>query len=270
MPSPFPGMDPLIESMPDCWMEFHSAFVNCIRNVLVPRVRPHYEVRAEKQVYITGDEDAELFRIRPDVHIAEAGHGWRDYARPGKASLEAQPRTILLSEAPEQLFLRIVDRSDRRVVTVIELLSPSNKGSGDDRRQYLQKRINIGRTHTNLVEVDLLRAGQRLATTEPLPEAEFAAYITRAGRFPDADVYVWTLRDRLPTIPIPLRGADPDVGIDLQDLFDQVYEQVGYDYALKYDQPIQPPLSDADAAWAADILAHRQPPAWMQRQETPS
>ncbi len=270
MPSPFPGMDPLIESTDDCWTEFHSAFVNGIRNTLVPRVRPNYEVRAEKHVYISDEDEAELFRIRPDVHIAEAGHGWRDYARPGTASLDALPRTVVWHEPSEQLFLRIIDRADRRVVTVIELLSPSNKGTGGDRRQYLQKRINVGRTHTSLVEIDLLRAGQRLSTTEPLPEADFAAYVTRAGRFPDADVYVWKLRDQLPTIPIPLRGDDPDVGLDLQGLFEQIYDQVGYDYTLKYDHPIQPPLSDADAAWAADVLAHRKPPAWMPRQETPS
>ncbi|MDX1966197.1 MAG: DUF4058 family protein [Planctomycetaceae bacterium] len=270
MPSPFPGMDPLIESMNDCWMEFHSHFVIAIAEVLVPRVRPNYEVRAERQVYITDDEEALMFQIRPDVHIADAGHGWRDYARAGEATLDAHRRTVLLEEPQEQTFLKIIDGSDRRVVTVIELLSPTNKAAGNGSLSYLQKRIHVGRTRTNLVELDLLRGGKRLPTTEPLPPTDFAAYVSRAGEFPDADVYVWTLRDLLPTIPIPLRGMDPDVGLDLQSLFDDVYDRTGYDYMLKYDHPIHPPLSDADATWAADILARRQPPAWMQRQETPS
>lgn len=269
MPSPFPGMDPYIEAQPDCWPEFHSSLVNGIRYALVPRVRPNYEVRSEKHVYLTNDEESALYQVRPDVHIADAKHGWRDYARPGTASLEAPPRTMLLKEPFEQLSLKLVDTADRRVITVIEVLAPSDKSSGSDHLQYLQKRINLGRANVNLVEIDLLRGGNRLATTEPLPAADFYAYVTRAGRFPAADVYAWTLRDRLPTLPVPLKPEDGDVGLDLQPIFDDLYDRAGYDYALSYTRPVLPTLSAADTPWVADLVVNRPIPEWMRPEEQP-
>ena len=45
------------------------------------------------------------------------------------------------------------------MVTVIELLSPSNKRAGDDREQYLAKRRELLRSPAHLVEIDLLRDG---------------------------------------------------------------------------------------------------------------
>ena len=53
----------------------------------------------------------------------------------------------------------------------------------------------------------------------------------------------WPLAHRLPIIPIPLAGSDPDVPLDLQAVFNLVYVRAGYDYALDYQQPIYPALS---------------------------
>ena len=107
---------------------------------------------------------------------------------------------------------------------------------------------------THLVELDLLRAGERLPTLDPLPPADFYVFVSRAPRRPHAEVFPWTLRRRLPTIAVPLADSDPDISLDLQRAFTTVYDRAGYDYALDYQRPVEPPLAEADAAWAAELV----------------
>jgi hypothetical protein len=267
MLSPFPGMDPMIESLKK-WSRFHTTFLVAMADALVPRVRPAYVVEAEEYVFLCDDADERIGTIRPDVHVLDAGHGWREYAGAATASATQEiVRTIVTEEPIEQHYLTIRDIEDRQIVTVIELLSPTNKDGSEGSREYRHKRANVCRSEAHLVELDLLRGGQRLPTTEPLPPGDFYAFLTRKWQSPHVVVYPWTLRDRLPTIPIPLKDGDPDVPLDLQPIFDGVYERAGYDYSLKYDRPLTPTLSEADQAWAAEILASRQSPAWMKKQE---
>ena len=64
------------------------------------------------------------------------------------------PLPDIITEA--YLELRTVE--DDRVVTVLELLSPTNKRPGRGRAEYELKRLVLLGTATHLVEVDLLRA----------------------------------------------------------------------------------------------------------------
>src|SRR6266542_1875980 len=79
MKSPFPGMDPYIEGQ-DLWSDFHGDFLIAARAALVSRVRPAYEVRAERYVFLCDEEGEHLKGVQPDIHVADAGHGWREYA----------------------------------------------------------------------------------------------------------------------------------------------------------------------------------------------
>ena len=153
-----------------------------------------------------------------------------------------------------QRFLAIRDREFRKVVTVIELLSPTNKTPGEDRTEYLVKRSDIFHTMANLVEIDLLRGGQRLPTCEPLVPADYYAFVCRTKRLPKVDVYAWTLRDRLPVIPVPLAGGESDVPLDLQEAFTKTYDRSGYDYALDYRRDVEPPLDASVADWVRTRL----------------
>ena len=137
---------------------------------------------------------------------------------------------------------------------MIELLSPTNKTPGDGWSEYLVKRSNIFATFAHLVEIDLLRCGQRLPTREPLTAADFYAFVCRRQRLSQVEVYGWTLRDRLPVIPIPLAGDDPDVPLDLQAAFTTTYDRAGYDYALDYHSPVEPPLEASLAEWVRSVV----------------
>jgi hypothetical protein len=110
-------------------------------------------------------------------------------------------------------------------------------------------------SRTNLVEIDLLRGGRRLPTLERLKPADYFAFICRGQTRPRADVYAWSLRQTLPSVPIPLASDDREVALDLQAVFSRVHDDFGYDYSLDFAQPVQPPLSEADSEWAERLLA---------------
>ena len=258
MPSPFPGMDPFIEEQK--WVDFHHELIAVTREFLVPRVRPHYEVSVEERVYVEHAPNGNLELIRPDVTVLER----EGQEAPSKGAIATATAvavapvvlTLLMPERMREAFLAIRKRETREVVTIVEVLSPGNKRPGSDgRREYLSKREAILQSAAHLVELDLLRQGKRLPTIEPLPPADYYAFICRGQRRPRAEVYPWTLRHPLPAIPVPLARDDPDVALDLHPIFNTVYDRAGYDYSLDYRRPIEPPLSDADTAWAKQIVA---------------
>lgn len=253
MPSPFPGMDPFIE--PQRWRDFHSSFIPNIKVALTELVRPRYVVDIEENVYLAR-EDGDLLRIiAPDVTI-KPRTGWLE-TNDGAVAVESEPALLTLPtiDPVEEIYLTIRSREDDDVVTVIELLSPTNKLSRDGRTEYLNKRNSVLHSEANLVEIDLLRGGKRLPTVERLPRGDYYAFITRVVRRPKVEVYFWPLEQHLPKIPIPLAEGDPDVSLDLQAIFDTTYDRAGYDYALNYSKPIDPPLAESQQAWVAEILA---------------
>lgn len=257
MPSPFPGLDPFLESQ--LWDDFHTKFITIISERLVPRVRPQYLVNVERYVYVTQpdddqDDDEVVQIIASDVFVADTGHGWREYAGKGVATL-VPVRNRLPMRKRRRAFLTIRTKEFQQVVTVIELLSPSNKASKDGQAEYLGKRANVQYSRANLVELDFLRGGLRLPTAEPLQPGDYFAFVSHANERSYVDVYGWSLRDPLPSIPIPLAEPDPDVLLDLQEVFTTTYDRAGYDYALNYRAAVRPPLSADDAAWVTERLA---------------
>ncbi len=261
MPSPFPGIDPYIEG-PD-WEDFHLLLIASIRDALTPSVRPTYVVRAERRVYVEHDVEPDPTLVRPDVAVlrrSEKRRGRTNAGGTSTASPASVELTLPMPEEHREAFLVVRLRQTMEIVTVIEVLSPTNKRAGSDgRREYLAKRESILKSATHLVELDLLRGGKRLPTVEPLPSGDYYAFVSRGNHRPRTQVFVWRLRDRLCAIPVPLAGKDPDVLLDLQGAFDRTYDRAGYDYSLDYDRRLTPDLRHTDAAWARELLKRRRP-----------
>lgn len=257
MPSPFPGMDPFIEEQK--WKGFHTQFVTALGQALIPQVRPRYVVDVEEYVYLAAEPDEPARPIGPDVSIADSGSGWRESADSAQTAVAVHPvvRTVPEPKHHRQHYLAIRNRQSLEVVTVIELLSPWNKDPVRGQEEYLLKRENVFAVHANLVEFDLLRGGVRLPTVEPLPEGDYFALVCRKERYPELDVYAWSLRSPLPPVPIPLAKGDPDARLDLQSIFTQTYDRAGYDYALDYHSDVVPPLVEGDAGWVRGVLKSR-------------
>jgi hypothetical protein len=250
-------MDPFIEGQR--WRDFHHNFLAEIQRTLMPQLRPRYEALVAERVYLEHHPEPPPPWIEPDVTVVQepAGRGARGGG--GVAVLTPMvPVPIVMPERVREDYLELRVRETGDVVTVIEVLSPTNKrGGSDGRQEYLQKREEVILSTAHLVEFDLLRSGQRLPMARPLPEADYYAIVSRARRRPICDVAHFTLRHTLPTIGIPLAGEDPDVTLDLGAVFTRVYEAVGYDYRLRYDLPVAPPLEPEDEAWVQAILRER-------------
>ncbi|QDV38565.1 DUF4058 family protein [Tautonia plasticadhaerens] len=252
MPSPFPGMDPYLES-PAFWSDFHAGFLVCLRNAIFDRLPPGYEARIDERLSLAGPSGDSPKRVEPDVAVL------RDPDRPvpgeGPAVAVAPPELTLVPVAVplrvgrrRQRLIKILKRPDRTLVTVIELLSPSNK-AGDDRGAYLLNRQAILAQPVHLLELDLLRKGRRLPAAAPLPKGDYYAMLSRAGRRPICEVFAWPIRWPLPRLPVPLLAPDPDVVLDLQAAFTTAFEQGRYESALPYDDPPPAPPSEADRGW---------------------
>jgi hypothetical protein len=254
MNSPFPGVDPYLESQ-HYWPEFHSRFINAWCEAIAERLPDHYEARLDEQVQVMDLQPRDNRLIRPDVAIVHQGE--RTPARQA-ASVVATLEGVTL-DMPELIevreeFIQIFHRPERALVAVLELLSPANKAN-PGRGIYLKKRNEIRLQPVHLVELDLLISGDRLPMRQPLPSGDFYALVSRALRPRTAIVYAWTLRARLPVIPIPLLTPDPDIGIDLAAVFATAYQRGHYQRSIDYAANLPEPWSKDDQAWAAQIIA---------------
>ena len=159
----------------------------------------------------------------------------------------------MLQEIPA-LSVEIRDVAERRLVTVIEILSPGNK-RGKGWEQYNDKRVELLGTRTHLIEIDLLRAGQRIHLLGELPDAPYFIFLSRVQKRPRTLVFPLNLRVKLPTIPVPLLPPDPDVSLDLQSAVDACFNLVHYERLLDSTQPPPPPeLNADDAQWAGEKI----------------
>jgi hypothetical protein len=234
------------------WHDFHESFMPFAREVLSAQVRPRYFVRIDEHIYIHESEEVTRRLVgRGDVLLTE---GVPQPGTSGVQLLEAPAHVQQPVPDIERLsYLEVRDRAHRDLVTVIELLSPSNKQPGPDRDQYLAKRAALLTSAAHYVEIDLLRGGPRLPWLD-LPECDYYVVVSRCGKRPDAGIWPIQLRDRLPLIPIPLKEGESDATLDLQQVLHRVYDSSGYaDYI--YTNSPEPTLSAADAAWAEQLIA---------------
>jgi hypothetical protein len=159
-----------------------------------------------------------------------------------------------------QRWLEIRDTTGQ-LITVLELLSPSNKLEYDDRERYRRKRQAFSGSGVNLVEIDLVRQGapifpDTIRTFLRQAGACYGVCVFRAGRPTEREVYPIRLRERLPAIRVPLRPTDADAVLDIQPLIDQCHERGRY-HLLNYRIDLDPPLSPEEAAWVDQILRER-------------
>ena len=259
MPSPFPGMDPFLESQE--WEDFHTTFMTVVREVLSPAIEPQYTARVERRIYVEHPlpyEDDDRYVIS-DVAVLNRGNGGFQSQAAGVAVAEAVECVIPMPQERRETYLLIRERETLEVITVIEVLSPANKRrGGNGRRVYLRKRDEVLSSETHLVELDLLRGGERLPMVTPLPPGDYYATISRRMKRPRVRVTAWTLREPLPTIPIPLKEEDGDVPLDLGKVFATVYDRAHYHLTLNYAALLDPPLSNDDAAWFRELMSRQE------------
>ena len=255
MSSPFPGMNPYLEQN-DTWQEFHHNFISRSQEMLTPQVGPGYLVKIETRLYLHELSAAEgRFLGQADFSVSDLPYAGAVGAP--TATAEAPVRLTLPNVDTERYtWLEILDTRTRRVVTVVELLSPTNKKPGPDRDEYLGKRAFLLFGSVHFVEIDLRRGGTR-PQPPVLPPCDYYVLLSRKQDRPQVGMWPLSLRERLPVVPIPLNAPDPEVRLDLQAVLHRVYDAADYGKYI-YSETPEPPLSPEDAAWAQQFIPQRQ------------
>ncbi len=260
--SPFPGMDPFLERD---WLDVHARLVNSICDQIQDQLPDDLCARMESRILVDDDSKKESAERHPDVRVIES----RDHG--GVALLErpqlvdAEPDLWVVEtrrEPEEQRRIEIVDaQTRRRVITAIELISPSNKLPGIGQKLYLRKRAEFLEGEVNMVEIDLTRRGDRLTILPYLAEIyPLPTYVACVRRASDEElrtaVYLMPLDKPLKPIRIPLRPKDEDVVLNLQPLVALAYERGRYGN-LDYTQPLEPPATREEASIIESVLGAR-------------
>ena len=257
MRPPFPGMDPWLEH-PDLWLGVHNRLIAAISDEIVPKVAPRYFVAVEQHAYLVpihGDR----VTGRPDLLVSRTRSRRRlpvpsgPEASVGAGVLELDVE-VPVKERVEEWYLKIKRVGTGKVVTVIEVLSPTNKSHRPGRKQYLRKRGHILGSNTNLVEIDLLRKGKPMPIRQPV-ESDYRILISRGQSRPRARLLAFGVRQPIPVIPIPLLPKDSEPTLDLNTVLHALYERARFDLQLDYANPPEPPLDKKDAAWARAIVS---------------
>lgn len=266
MKSPFPGMDLFIEAC-GLWEEFHDDLIAEIKRHLRAFLPPGYVARTGKRSYIVLAEanGKEEHSFLPDVSVtgATARPTAPGKRKPSPAPVaEAEPVELraFIERDFEEKFIDIFElKPRRRLVTSIEVLSPSNKRRNSKGwKTYLRKRHALLLGKANLVEIDLLRGGDRMPMLDPWPGSPYTLLVAREERAPRCRVWPAFFDRPLPAIPVPLSRPDPDLTLDLQPLVEAIYEAGGYRADIDYSQPLTPPLSTEQAAWLEQRLRGEQ------------
>jgi hypothetical protein len=257
-------MDPYLER-PGLWEEVHAGLIVEIQQFLNPLIRPRYRVAIERRTFLT-ISTPDTFVGKPDVLITSSPEQMLG-AAPVAAVASVRPRVVELPMPVEVIerYLEIRDVETNNVVTVIEILSPSNKSSHTGRRQYERKRFSVLGSMTHLIEIDLLRAGKPFPfhTSAGDTHSDYRIVVSRAQQRPHADAYLFSVRNPVPDVPIPLQPGEAEPGLPLNQVLHELYDRAGYDLAVNYQQPPQPPLSEQDARWMAQLLREFKNPGFF-------
>jgi hypothetical protein len=226
MACPFPGMDPYLEDE-KLWPAFQHQLVNCLYQILLPGLVDRYRARVGQRAYLT---EQALF-------------------------------TSIVREEHHEEFIEIRQRSDGRLISLVDVVSPANKTSPSGRKAYLDKRRDGRNAGCSLVEIDLVLQGQPMLdySREGLPDWNYAVTVTRSTQPDRYEIYTATLqKPRLPRFRLPLAPDDRDTVVDLQAAFTRAFEQGGFGEKIDYARDPATALSDEDRAWIHQLLKEKK------------
>ncbi len=260
MPSPFPGMDPYLEST-RFWRGVHGDLMIRFKDELNAQLPTPFVASLEERVYLSLPD-----AVYPDVTLLRRP-GPRDTMGSGRGTVADAPAafTFLDEEVYEPYIEVRTGNRNERVVAVVELISPKNKSrESNGRDAYLRKRDGFFRSPTHFLEIDLLRDGAHTLAVprENLDEAfgddwRYAACLRRWDANRTMEAWAVSVRQRLPRVSVPLTAEFPDAVIDLQAAFATMYSSSGFDRRVDYTKPPVPVLTPEEETWADALLRER-------------
>jgi hypothetical protein len=153
-------------------------------------------------------------------------------------------------------YLEIRERRDDKLVTLVDVASPSNKTTATGRVAYLDTRRRAKEASSNIVEIDLVLEGKPMLdySREGLPDWEYAVTVTRSTCPERYEIYTATLEKRLPRFRLPLASDDRDTVVDLQAVFTRAYESGNFGSQIDYRREPCIPLNSDRYGRVATLL----------------
>jgi hypothetical protein len=255
-------MDPYIEAC-DLWGDFQHSLIAEMLHALGRLAPRHYLARGNRREYIVVADTEEKIEYPSPPHLVARLRqlGSKPTRKKSSASgVEPAVMRAFVEEEHREPFAEIFEASSEpRLITRIEVLSPSNKRPGSDGRNlYLRCRQRLMRRGVNLVEIDLLRGGERMPMLDSWPSSPYTLMVARAKRPHACLVWQGHWRKPLPTIRVPLLKPDPDLDLDLQPMIAAIYQRSRYAQSIDYTRSLGPPLAAEDAAWLEGRLCARK------------
>ena len=238
--NPFPGMNPYLERT-DLWRDFHNALISALANDIGPRLPHKYraDLKQRTEVEYLCDHADSMTRRVPTPSL-EATNAVR----------------VLMPREVKVTWLQVEAAPDREVVTVIEVLSPTNKAPGTGRYRYLRKREAISASYVNLVEIDLLRRGQPMPLETSLPASDYRILVCRGLEHPSALLYPFTVQQAVPKFPLPLLPDDEEPEVDLGTIINGVHHTARYGQVTRYHEPPpEPEFAPEVVEWVGERVA---------------
>lgn len=255
MKSPFPGMDPYLEH-PSLWPDVHNRLIAALADDLSVRVAPRYYVGLERRTYLLKADDV-VFIGRPDIAVAATTSASVFASHPVTTSVTVLEVDVPMQDEISENFLEIHEVKTGKLVTILELLSPVNKLHKQGREEYERKRGYVFRSWTNLVEIDLLRAGDPMPVIGAQVQSDYRLLVSRGIQRPRASLIAFTLRQPIPVFTLPLLPGDDEPEVALNRILHALYQRARFDLRLDYTQPPVPSLAEADVAWARERITAR-------------
>ncbi|MCO6490006.1 MAG: DUF4058 family protein [Phaeodactylibacter sp.] len=254
MKSPFPGMDPYLEDY--LWPDVHQRLAAVICELLGPQISPAYVARMNLYTVNDTSPEEDVGIMYPDVEVLKrkAEEPAEEYAA------DTPPTTPVTISIPATRtvevripVVEIRNRKKNQLITAIEILSPVNKRK-PGLQPYIEKRERLHASGVHLLEIDLIRRGQRPFIHPYLPKSHYLITLTRAGTG-NTDAWAFNVKDSLPVVPVPLKAPDEDVVLDLGKALGLAYSRGLYHLSVNYREEPPPPDFDEEArAWMRELL----------------
>ncbi len=258
MASPFPGMDPFLEGYR--FHDFHNSMISTCKRLIAPQIVPRYVPSIESYTVLdNGDGTKGIDIMYPDLGVFI---GKDDQLEEPSAAYEIKPKftpPTIRVDTEEEFgiripYLEIRDKANNKLVTVIEILSPINKRTAG-RAAYREKCSKLHASGVHLLEIDLLRRGERAFRNQVLKNAHYGVRLFR-GNGKEVEIWAIDIKDKLPVLPVPLQEGDSDAVLDLGKAFDMVYTESLYDRIIQYDETPPPPdFTKREKEWLHSRIA---------------
>jgi hypothetical protein len=213
-------MDPYLEAQA-LWPEFQHNLVACWMEVLLPSIGDRYRLRVGSRSYV--NEQVLLVSVIKEQHQEE--------------------------------YLEVRQRGTDKLITLVDLISPTNRTTAVGRQAYLTRRTEARQAGAHVVEQDFVLQGQTCLDVAPDsgPDYDHAVTVGRARQPDRFEMYTTTVQNKLPRIRLPLASDDRDLVVDVQAVFNRCYDRF---FAGRIDYKKDPPvlLRDGDRKWMVQML----------------